>query len=446
MTTFISKKMPPHAFRRLPLTLTLIALTVPLAATPAQAERTATATVVSMPQCAWSSKYGATSLNAYWPDTAATYWSTVYPVTPGLEITISGVFPDARYASFNVYDDKPTHFTRSGVTSNLPDYLIAPDAGSFNPWRSPARPGGRFTLTLAHDVAVGQANRLPLAREDALPGTKASVIFRVYLPAGGDANVVLPTMTLTRNGISQTLPLCSSGVAAPVPPEAASMAEDPETTIASGSETPVLPGVPGLPGETGQKVFTRTSEVENLAPNADNAYLGTWVTPPTTDQVTVIRGRAPRAVSGDHPAFWPRPLADLRYWSMCTNLGGQLKPVVINRFPDAPSSYGCRYDDDTRLDRFGYYTYVLGREQQRAAIEAIDNTTFLPFSASYPAAPHMVLLRNLLPDADFPHATKNVPMDSPAETAATVMGPYYPLVKVCSLAALAADGPRRCTP
>ncbi|WFE67188.1 hypothetical protein [Micromonospora sp. WMMD714] len=200
-----------------------------------------------------------------------------------------------------------------------------------------------------------------------------------------------------------------------------------------------------MPEETGQKLFTRTSEVENLAPNPDNAYLGTWVTPPAADQVMVIRGRAPRTVSGNHPGVWPRRHTDLRYFSMCTNLGGQVKPVVINRFTDAPASLGCRYDDDTRLDRHGYYTYVLGREQQRTAIEGIEGATFLPFSVSYPAAPHMVLLRNLMPVAGFPHATQNVPVDSSAETAATVMGPHYPLLKVCSLALLTTDGPHDCT-
>ncbi|WBB80541.1 hypothetical protein O7606_03900 [Micromonospora sp. WMMD882] len=184
--------------------------------------------------------------------------------------------------------------------------------------------------------------------------------------------------------------------------------------------------------------------MDNLAPNPDNAYLGTWLTAPGADQVVVIRGRAPRPVSGTHPGVWPRRHTDVRYWSMCTNLGGQYKPVVINRFADAPTSYGCRYDDDTRLDHHGYYTYVLGTEQQRSTIETVRDVTFLPFSVSYPTTPHLVLLRNLLPVAGFPHSTANVPVDSPAETAATIMGPYYPLVKVCSLADLTADGPRGC--
>ncbi|WP_036372168.1 hypothetical protein [Micromonospora sp. ATCC 39149] len=379
-------------------------------------------------------------------------------MTEDLEITISGVFPDARYASFTVYDDKPTWFSRNGARSSLPDHLIVPDAGSVNPWQTVRAPGGRFTLTLSPDVAAGQPNRLPLSREDAVPGAKASVIFRVYLPTGGDSTVVLPTVTLTQGGVSKTLPTCppappptpSATPPTPTPPPTTTPPAAPPAAAVEGAGTSDSNGHPdgggpGRPPESGAKIFTRTSEVENLAPNPDNAYLGTWLVPPGPDQVVVVRGRAPHAVRGTHPVSWPRRRADVRYWSLCTNLGGQYKPVVINRFPEGPASYGCRYNDETRLDRYGYYTFVLGTEGQRAAIEAIRTATFVPFSVSYPTAPHMVLLRHLLPVEDFPYAVQNVPMNSSAETAAAVMGPYYPLVTVCSLATLTAEGPHGCT-
>ncbi|WDZ83615.1 hypothetical protein [Micromonospora cathayae] len=459
----------------------LTALAVPLVTVPAQA-LTPAAAEIRMPECAWSAKYGVNGLNAYWPDTAATYWSTIYPVTGDLEVTISGVFPDARYASFNVYDEKPAQFTRNGVASSLPDYLIVPDPGSVNPWRTPGTSGGRFTVTLSPEVTVGEVNRLPLSREDAPAGAKASVIFRVYLPTGGDAAVVLPTVTLTQGGVSTTLPPCAAGtgngtgtVAAPLEPPGSGTGGSGRTGGGPGQPGgpghpghpggpggpggpghPGGPGVPGHPGhpggpggpghpdEAGEKLFRHTSEVENLAPNPDNAYLGAWIAPPGAENVVVIRGRAPRAVAGTHPEVWPRRKTDLRYWSMCTNLGGQLKPVVINRPTDGPASYGCRYDDETSTDRHGHYTFVLGTEAQRPAIEAVPGVTFLPFSTSYPTSTHMVLLRNLIPVDGFPHAVQNVPLNSSAETAAEVMGPYYPLVRVCGLADLASRGPRHC--
>lgn len=479
MTIPVPGKTIRSAGRALLLTSGLIALALPLTAAPVDAQGPAATTIV-MPECAWASKYGVTGLNAYWPDSAATYWSTVYPVTEDLEITISGVFPDARYASFTVYDDKPTWFSRNGASSSLPDHLIAPDPGSANPWQGVRRPGGRFTITLSPDVAQGQPNRLPLSREDALPGAKASVIYRVYLPSGGDSTVVLPTVTLTQGGVSKTLPTCPpappptpsptapppSPTASPPPPSPTTTplptTTPPATPSAAPPATPAEDGPAGRPVEdgpaglgdadrpspppiTGDKLFTRTSEVENLAPNPDNAYLGTWLIPPGPDHVVVIRGRAPEAVSGNRPVSWPRRRAEVRYWSMCTNLGGQYKPVVINRFDDGSTSYGCRYNDETRIDRHGNYAFVLGTEGQRAAIEEVRNTTFVPFSVSYPTVPHMVLLRHLLPVEDFPYAVQNVPMNSSAETAASIMGAYYPLVTICSLATLTTEGPHGCS-
>ncbi len=399
-----------------------------------------------MPECAWSSKYGVTGLNAYWPDSAATYWSTVYPVTPGLKIRLSGVFPDARYSSFSVYDEKPAPFVSGGVSSNVPDYRITPDVGNANPWQVVGQPGGRFTITISPELTTDadELNKLPQSREDALPGAKASVIFRVYLPTGGDSTVVLPTVTLIQNGVSKTLSTCSSGLAANTPEPLADRPDRPDQP--DRPDRPDHPDRPGRPGpaDVGAKLFMRTSEVDNLAPNPDNAYLGAWLTPPGADRVIVIRGRGPRAASGTHPSVWPAKRTDVRYWSLCTNLGGQAKPVVINRFPEGPPSYGCRYDDEAQLDWRGNYAYVIGTEAQRSTIESVGTATFLPFSTTYPTAPHLVLLRNLLPTEGFAEAVQNVPKDSPAETAAEIMGPYYPIVTVCPLAALVAEGPRHC--
>lgn len=405
-----------------------------------------------MPTCAWPRKAGVTTANLYWPDSSAVYWSTVYPVRDDLSITVSGVFPDARYMSFNVYDENTAEFSYNEVTSNLPDYKIKPDRGSANPWRLPAAPGGRFTVTVRPDAEPGQVNTLPLAPPGAPIGTKASLIFRVYLPAGGESAVELPTLTLHYDGESITLPRCTpnnpgSGPGRPGAglPSVEHTAVGPAESTASDIEiTPPAAGIHALPQPPGDKIFARTSEVSYLAPNADNGYLGAWITPPGPGKVVVIRGRAPRAATGNHPTPWPRLLADVRYWSMCTNLGGVQKPVVVNRLDDGSVHYGCRYDDETKVDLTGHYTFVLGTEEQRATIEAMDKVTFLPFSVNQPTAPHMVLLRHLLPTPTFSYAIQRVPIDSPPHEAAAIMGAHYPLVSVCSVESLTVRGPARC--
>jgi hypothetical protein len=80
------------------------------------------------------------------------------------------------YASVQVY-------TPGGVGASLPDYLIAPQPGSLNPWQQQAAPGGRFTVTIRSDPAPGQANTLPMAAGTTSQHT-GYLIYRVYLPAG----------------------------------------------------------------------------------------------------------------------------------------------------------------------------------------------------------------------------------------------------------------------
>lgn len=416
-----------------------LVLLAPLAVAALSTPQKAQAASTPMPTCAWPRKSGVTAANLYWPDSSAVYWSTVYPVDPDLRITVSGTFPNSRYMSFNVYDENTAEFTNNGVTSGLPDYRIVPDAVGANPWRLPGDPGGQFTVTVRNDVAPGQTNVLPLAPPSAEPGTKASLIFRVYLPTDGDSTVVLPTITLTHKGVSTTLPRCTSGGSTP-----RSGTDAEAVSGQDGADALVRPGVQGLPQPEGTRVFARTSEVSYLAPNADNGYLGAWISPPQPGHVVLIRARAPRAVTGSHPTPWPRLLTDVRYWSMCTNLGGAQKPVVVNRLSDGRVHYGCRYNDETKVDATGYYTFALGTEDQRETIEAMEKVTFLPFSVSLFDAPHMILLRHLLPTPTFPYAIQNVPVDSTPDETAEIMGAYYPLISTCSLESLTLRGPARC--
>jgi hypothetical protein len=190
--------------------------------------------------------------------------------------------------------------------------------------------------------------------------------------------------------------------------------------------------------------FARPVGVAGIFANTDSGYLAAVVTPPAGDDVLVIRGRAPGFVPGDHPLPWPARGADMRYWSVCTNLTTALRPVVVNHLPDGSLDFGCRADQQTARDLRGDYTYVIGTEAQRAAIERIPGVTFLPFSTDQPGAPHAILLRNMLVSAGFAAAVQNVPQDGDPASAAAVMGPYYPRAAVCSLASVARRGAGAC--
>jgi hypothetical protein len=345
----------------------------------------------------------------------------------GLRIRLSGRYPDARYMSLEVTAPNGGLFTAHGVISQLTDYLIAPDSGSANPWQRPAHPGGRhagdsFTVHVRHNVTPGQVNTLPLAPSGTAAGT-SYLLYRVYLPARGNfSQVPLPRVTLTRDGISLHLAGCAISTAR-IP--------------AAETGKPAAPRPASTPA--GVVAFNRPipGSGAGISPNADTGYLVAGVVPPGNGDVVVIRGKAPTYSRGSRPSPWPGAGVETQYWSMCNNLDTALNPLVVNKLPSGRVDYGCRHDGQTRLDRHGYYTYVVGRESQRAAIEHIPGATFLPFSAAHPATPHILLLRNTVAGPGFTEAIQNVPQDGNPSSAARTMGAYYPRIAICPLAALA---------
>lgn len=416
-----------HLPKRLPLALGLAA---PLAVAGAAAAPAASASTsplaAASSSCAWPAEDTAATTNNFAPDSSAAYWIQPFTVSSGLRIVVSGRYPDARYTSFVVYKSNGGVFTDNGVNSWLTDYQINPDPGSVNPWRGPGRPpGGRFTLTVGSDVSAGQANTLPTAPSGTASGTAGYLVMRVYLPAGGDFSAVrLPDLTLEQGGSSVTLHPCGkSGTsdAAGLPAEAATAG----------------------PGATAGG-FSRPTGANSVFPNPDSGYLDAVVVPPAAGQVVVISGKAPASPSGNHPSAWPSPREDVRYWSMCNYLALPKEPLVVNKLPGGATDYGCRPDEATRLNAQGYYTYVVGTEAQRAAIEKIPGATFLPFSTADPATPSVLLLRNMLASSGFRQAVQNVPPNANPASARAVMGPYYPREAVCSLSTLQAKGPQAC--
>jgi len=402
--------------------------------------------------CAWPIATNAETLseNALFdihnPDAAADYWLMTFVVQHGLRITLSGQYPRSRYMSFAIYSSLGTAFRTNGVASTLTDDRIAPDRGSVNPWQHPAPPGGRFTVTLRSVVKPGQRNTLPLAPAET-PASVVGVIFlRVYAPAQKDfKKIPLPAVTVTLDGISKRIATCpatarpSRAVLAPVLPVLGLPANYEPPTSAALAGPPATPGAPGTivpfaayPTSSGGTVDT------------DIAYLSAPIVPPQNGDVLVIRAKAPSTPRGSNPVPWPKRGDDMRYWSICDDLKPSPVPVVINRLPNGKVDEGCRYDSQIKTDRDGYYTIVVGPEAERAAIERIRGTTFLPFSTADPTQVHKLNMRNMLPNPTFRHAIQDVPQTGDPMSAAAAMGSYYPRTAFCSLATLSTRGPDAC--
>jgi hypothetical protein len=370
------------------------------------------------------------SANTDIPDAAAAYWGQPIVADQNTTIQISGRSPDARYASLSVYTPYGSPFTTNGVSSSLPDYRIRPQPGSQNPWQQPARPGGSFEVTISPSVTPNQVNALPMpaGTSSQHPGYR---VYRVYLTASGNfSQVQLPALTIEEGHVARPLPACATHNT-PV--------QKPERAPTSGTPTSTPTTAPVAASQFYSPPFNG-----GLA-NADTAYVEAYFIRPAASDVVVVTAKALTYPHSLHPTPWPDPNADMRYWSMCIVVGIQSLPTVVNTLSNGTTDYGCRADDATKTNADGDYTYVIGTETQRTAIERLPGVTFLPFSSTESTRLYLLLLRNTLVSPQFTHSVQDVTQTLDPTAAAAAMGPYYPQVSTCPLTTLMTSGPQACT-
>jgi hypothetical protein len=75
-----------------------------------------------------ATRFDPDTVNVLYPDSSAQYWSATFTAVPGTRIRIDGIFPYARYTSWNLYDPLLRPFAKAS------DYQLQPDAGSANPF------------------------------------------------------------------------------------------------------------------------------------------------------------------------------------------------------------------------------------------------------------------------------------------------------------------------
>lgn len=378
--------------------------------------------------CAWPWTVGVRNYNVSMPDSNAADWFQPIVASQATSITIKGTYPDARYFSLSVYTPFGTPVSVNGVSSSLSDYRIVPDHGSVNPWQHQASPGGRYKVTIRSGVTPGETNALPFPAGTSSPHP-GYLHYRVYLPAGGDfAGIKLPTITVTKGSTSHTLPTCRTHRQVQAAEKAPGGTPRPSPT-----KTPP-------PGAFFKSLLNSGFD------NVDAAYVGAYVIRPAPTEVLLVTAKAATFPAGSRPSPWPTPGIDIRYWSMCIGAGTSNLPTVDNKLSDQQVDYGCRADQQTKVNAAGDYTYVIGSEAQRAAISRVAGATFLPFSDKRTTPLYLLWLRNELVNPDFPHSAQAVTQADNATAAATAMGPYYPRVYKCTLATLTAKGITACEP
>lgn len=361
-----------------------------------------------LPVCSWPFEVtGQGITNVATPDTNATYWVMPLDLSRWRAMVIHGRYPDARF--FNL----STYAANGSFIDTIYDQRIVPDVGSVNPFAPPgSEAGGNYTVAIS-GASQGSGNVLGAGGSGF-----AFIVYRIYLPDKGldrTGGVGVPTVTLTDfSGNSRTLRPCPFADAETslgnlvLLLEAAGMSDAARflgSILALANQAPF--GTCS-PNQTGPAVVPFSTAVPgvNFFPNPQTTYFQTANLCFQPNQILVIRGKAP-VFPNTYP---PPPLGgsvfdpafdgqiQLRYWSMCNNVGVPPNPVVA-----------CAADAMTEpeLDETQFYTYVVCNDPAPPSWLP-SGVTWLPWGPT--SFPITLIFRTILPENGFMPAGDCVPV------------------------------------
>ena len=240
----------------------------------------------------WGTTYSHSNLGAY-PDIYSKYWVYAYDISknPNIGLRITGVYPQARFFSFSVYND-----LKGEVIDGLDDVNVSPDNGYVNPYNTTTNStDNKFTIYLLKEGT--NLSLLPNVKEENVCYFNddvecVSICLRQYLGEGEYGGVELPTI----EGVNLT-----TGTIVDAPKAVTSKA----TIMKDGNFVP-------LESDQLMEVPFLLSPRGDYFPNNSTDYLYCR-TQLTTDQVLTF-------------SFIPAPIptcveeyqsAKTRYWSIC---------------------------------------------------------------------------------------------------------------------------------
>lgn len=299
-----------------------------------------------------------------YPDDHVRYYRYAFHLPAGVHTTlrITGQYPDARYAAFNLYDQ-----SKRESLGGLSDEALLVDG--LDVYRPP-RFGETFTVWLTTDDVSGRRNAIALPRDDEA-GHVYELWYRIYLPRQDiHGGVPVPTIEACDPATGALLPL---------PPAAQPMTVRPQT-LRDWRKLPPKPGADGriaFYAKLGHGDFN----------NGDNQYLAARLDFSRGREYAVLRFRAP--TFGRPQEGSPRP--DVRYFSFCIG-GGRLA-----------STTGSIADEEMRVSHDGDTFLLVGPSQSDgidvASICRAKGVNFLPKGDAFIP---VVIYRHVLPRQDFP--------------------------------------------
>lgn len=356
----------------------------------------------------------------YLPDAEATYWRYGWKREQGdtSGLIIKGKTPNARYFSYNVYNDA----TKSTLGS-FADFQLATDDGSINPFTGKGNgSSANYTIVVLPEGTETDAKNV-LYFPDAL--TEVSVFLRHYVAEGNiEGGVPLPTVAiydpLTESEApapeSNKVPALSKQEAQKylVPMLARVMAEfkeDPEALVeklqSKRTGEPLdmkeliasqVVGKAFTLFKPADKQYSLRLQTAGTYPNQDNYYLGLPIVR-SKEQSLLVRFKAPKLTRS--PADFPN--ADVRYYSLSQG--------------DAFSyTHGTIFDTDMKIDADGFANFIIADETPEMIEKAKAlGVNFMPWKTDEKM---LLIYRHMLPNPDFKQGIDKVASYDPEKPAA----------------------------
>jgi hypothetical protein len=376
-----------------------------------------------------ATRFDPDTVNVLYPDSSAQYWTASFVAVPGTRIRIDGIFPYARYTSWNLYDPLLRPFAK------LSDYQLAPDPGSQNPYlpgaaRNTPESERHYTLyitfsatdrpgpnTIYVDPSQHPTGLLTLrvyepdAGRDVTGGVGLPQITWESTSATGSPSLSSPCQNLEKPTSSELTGayagLSGPSLAAPYPGRNPPDWHKFVNICQSGADLLFDNAFGDQLPSTGENPCSQFGTGGFLS-NLDNAYVYSFISQ-GFGPIVAFHARAPTFAATYPDAATMPSGVQVRYWSFCQN------------DPASERYVACRRDDQT-AQRDGDYTIVVsppGDWPAAAQQRCRGTVSWIPWG---PQPQGVVLYRQMLPSSSFSQAIQNVSYGSESAE----MGAYYP--------------------
>ena len=385
--------------------------------------------------------------NQGFPGQEITYWGAKFATPPGAVLILHGKFAHARFQSLTAYVEN------GQATNTVSDYLTRPDKGSSNPFIKGHRRDVKhrsYTIGVVGSEAPAQpAPNTLYAQPDPTASSYQDVLYRVYVPdkrRGRAGGVPLPTPSLR---LADGTVLSGQAMCDALNSNHAYQSQNlPLPTYLGhvnwpGKDPATNPATPSFSFEKFFSLAYSLSSYESPAQHAAADYtpVGTFYNNLDArylvgnysfafGRVLVVRGKLPKTPRTVHGQKRMEG-GQLREWDMCVE-----ESLAVT------GTYKCLYDEQLPLRHGRRYLIVVAHAADRPRnARRSCGAAWLPADPLGDAAGRpdigALVTRNVIPSPGFRRSSW--PVTQP-NTAAQVMGPYYPTGSYTSKGSFQARG------